>query len=397
MAKKRITLFCSSYPPETGAAPGRMYQLSKTLQENGYEVSVITAMPNYPTGKIFPAYSGKLVYKENIDGIKITRVWLIPTNSSFKMKRLLSLLSYCFSLIFVSSYYLFKSKPDIIFVSSPPFATGAIGTLLSKCTKAKIVLNVSDLWPKTAFDLGFFKEGFLYNFLLRRERKMYARADAFSVQSNEIATHIRQHEPGKKIFVYRNLQPAIPKAYTARPEGKRKIIYAGLLGIAQGVFNIISRINFAEWGTELHLYGAGNELDKITAWIKENPANGVVYMGSVPAKEIPEIAAGFHAMLIPLSTTIEGAVPSKIFNAMVNGLPVLFSGNGEAADIVGQNKTGLVSPAGDINALKLNIEKLVQMSPEDYETMRQNCLSCSENEFSKTKQDIAFMQFLSDM
>lgn len=394
MVQKRITLLCSSFPPETGAAPGRMYHLALMLQSKGYAVTVICAMPNYPTGKVFDAYKYKLVHRESIEGIIVIRTWLIPTHSSNKIKRAISLLSYTCSLLTLGFWQLYKSKPGLIIASSPPFTTGYTGMLLGRFTKAKCILNISDLWPQTAFELGFLKQGRLYNFLLATEQKMYRRADAFSVQSEQIKKHIRKQETLKNVFIYRNLQPSNKYAEMQRPEGKRIIVYAGLLGIAQGVFEIITSINFAASGTELHVYGQGNELDKIKVWIAAHPQNGVYYHGSVAAAEMPQLLTRYHAMLVPLRIGIEGAVPSKIFNAIANGLPVIFSGNGEAADIVARTGTGFVTVAGDYKSLEKSIVTLVSLEDNDYELMRSNCLAAQAGEFNKLVQDEQFVQFI---
>ena len=395
--KKNISLLCSSFPPETGAAPSRMYHLAKMLLQQGYCVTVITAMPNYPTGKIFPKYKKKYIVEENIEGIRVLRIWLIPTNSSSKIKRAISLLSYSFSLLFMASRFLKKSNPKIVIISSPPFVTGYFGTKIAKRIGAKVVLNVSDLWPQSAQDLGFIKEGFLLNYLQQKEQKMYARADAFSVQSLSIAKHIQALGNHQSLFIYRNLQPAISEASQPRPSGKRKIVYAGLLGIAQGVYDIIRSVNFAELGTELHLYGQGFELEKIRTFLLQKPNNGVFYHGSIPASDVPQMLTQFHAMLVPLSATIEGAVPSKIFNAFANGLPILFCGSGEAAQIILDTQTGFVSDVQDFDGLKSNIEKFILLPEEAYTKLRNNCLSCSTNEYSKENQDKRFIEFLNKL
>jgi glycosyltransferase involved in cell wall biosynthesis len=395
--KKRITLLCSSFPPETGAAPVRMFHLAKVLLQSNYEVTVICAMPNYPTGSIFPDYKGKIIVKENFHGINVIRAWLIPTNSSNKWKRALSLFSYTVSLYLLAGRQFRSSNPDLIIVSSPPFVTGYFGLRIAKRSKAKVILNVSDLWPQSAHDLGFIKEGRFYRFLQRLEQTMYRMADAFTVQSLTIKKHIEQSGNKQVSFVYRNLQPNSIEAKMSRPEGKRKIVYAGLLGIAQGVLGILEAIDFAALGTELHIYGQGFQQAKIIEWIDNHPERGICYMGSLPAESIPSMLSGYHAMLIPLSTSIHGAVPSKIFNAMANGLPVLFSGEGEAAEIVQSNKIGFVSSSGDTIQLSRNIAQLMMMPDEVYEAMRNNCIKCSEMIFNKERQDEDFLNFLASV
>lgn len=394
MTNRRITLLCSSYPPEIGAAPSRMFHLANMLQAKGNEVTVITAMPNYPTGKIFRGYKRKIYHQEQQNGIRIFRSWLIPSNSKNPFKRTLSMLSYASSLFTIALPKILSSKPEIIIVSSPPFVTGYIGTILSKFTKAKIVLNISDLWPLSATALGAIQKGRLYHFLCDREKSMYQRADAISVQSEEIKQYISAIVPNKKIMCYRNVQPPIEQAATERLPGKRKIVYAGLLGIAQGVYDICRAIDFSQIDTELHIYGEGNEKENIEAFIAQNKNRGIFYHGRVPANEMPGIMTQYHVVLIPLKTSIYGAVPSKIFNAMANGLPILFSGNGEGAEIVRQQHIGLTNAAGDYSVLQHNIERMMQLDNTLYNTMRDNCLKCATNEFNKSNQDNAFIEFL---
>jgi hypothetical protein len=392
--QKNITLLCSSFPPEIGAAPSRMYHLAKMLTQQGYCVSVIAGMPNYPSGKILNQYKGKFTVAEQVEGINVWRTWLIPTHSSSKTKRLISLLSYSCSLLFVAYGLMRKANPNIVIVSSPPFVSGFIGTKMAKRIGAKIILNVSDLWPQSAKDLGFIQDGLFLKYLQQKEQAMYARADAFSVQSLTIAAHIKNLGHTQPLFVYRNLQPSIQQADQSRPAGKRKLVYAGLLGIAQGVFDIINAINFAELDTELHLYGQGFELEKIISFISQNPDNGVFYHGSIPAEEIPNSLTQYHAMLVPLSSSIKGAVPSKIFNAFANGLPIIFCGDGEAAQIISETQTGFISHIQDFDGLKNNIRKFTLLSEESYRQLRNNCLACHNNEYNKERQDKSFIEFL---
>ncbi|MDI9319763.1 MAG: glycosyltransferase family 4 protein [Phycisphaerales bacterium] len=393
---KRITIICSSYPPETGAAPTRIFHLANMLRNKGNEVTVITSMPNYPTGKIFTDYRKKIISQEQLNGIRVFRTTLIPTNSSNKIKRIISGLSYASSFVCLALPKIIRSKPQLLVISSPPFITGYLGTFLGSFTHARVLLNISDLWPSSALDLGFVRKGFLYRILLRLEQKMYERSDFFSAQSEEIKNHLLHTQCDKNVFVYRNLQPNSLYANMDRPVGKRKIVYAGLLGIAQGVLNIISKVDFGSLNTELHIYGQGFELAKIKEWIAVHPNAAVYYHGSAPSHQIPKILRQYHAMLIPLSSEIHGAVPSKIFNAIANGLPILYCGSGEGTEIIRQNKIGFVAQPGDAIALQQNIGRLISLTEDDYQSMRNCCIHLSQNEFDKAKQDGQFISFLED-
>jgi glycosyltransferase involved in cell wall biosynthesis len=390
-----VTIICNSYPPEKGAAPTRIYNLAKMLQDHGYHVEVVTAMPNYPTGRIFPGYRNKLSIKEEIEGIQITRLWLYPSNSKTPISRIASMLSQSLILYFVGLPSLTRKKPDIIIVSTPPILLGYNGILIAKYLKAKAVLNVSDIWPLSALELGAVEQGKFYRMLERVEKSMYKLADVCVGQSQEILDRIESVLPGqKKQFLYRNLQELSEYASTERPGRKKKIVYAGMLGIAQGVLEICHRINFQEIGVELHIYGDGIEKQQIVDLITENPDRGIFYHNSIPGKEVPKMLSTFHATLVPLKTMIHGAVPSKIFMAMANAIPVFFSAAGEGADIVKKSGIGWVNSPGDYQALENNIRTFVSLSNDEYEEIRKKCVLLMKTEYSKSEQDKEFDRFL---
>lgn len=394
MAKK-ITIICNSYPPEKGAAPTRIHNLAKMLTGLGHSVEVITCMPNYPMGRIFPSFRGKLFQKEKANDIKINRLWLYPSNSKNPLKRIASMFSYTFSLYFFALPKLFVQRPDMVIVSSPPFLSAYAGIVISRIIGSKAVLNVSDLWPLSALELGAIKKGLMYRFLEMIERRMYNLSEAYIGQSDEILEHIRGTlKKSKKAFLYRNLQETSPYIHKPRPGGKKRIVYAGLLGVAQGVYDVCANINFSKLNVEFHIYGDGNERTKIEKLIADNPDRGIFYHNSIPSSEMPRMLSDFHATLVPLKTDLQGAVPSKIFMAMANAIPVFFSGSGEGARIVKDGKIGWVSAPADFDALEQNILKLVVMSDRDYDQMRTNCKLMRKIRFNKETQDAAFDLFL---
>ncbi len=393
-----ITILCNSFPPETGAGPTRIYNLAQMLHQRGYKVEVITSMPNYPTGKIFPGYRNKIVQKEIMDGVLVRRIWQFPSNSKLAFKRIVSMLSQTTAMYMLALPYLLKKKPSIILVSSPPILLGYAGVIISKITGSKSVLNISDLWPLSALELGYIQKGSFYRLLEGIEKRMYKLSDAVVGQSNEILEHIKgKSTSDKNNFLYRNLQENNLQPSEINPSGKKKIVYAGMLGIAQGVLNMIQAINFTELNVELHIYGEGFEKPEIIAFIQNNPNNGVVYHDSIPGKAIPEMLRQYHATLIPLTSIIHGAVPSKIFMAISNGLPVLFSGGGEGAQIVIDGKIGWVNKPSDFEGLKHNIKTFSKISETEYQQLKNNCWSLTKDLFNKEKQDQAFDLFLQQL
>lgn len=288
--------------------------------------------------------------------------------------------------------FIFKSKKikkaDWVIIQSPPLPVSFSATVLfKKIFNKKVALNVSDLWPLSALELGAMKKGRLYNLLEKIERFNYKNTDLIIGQSDEILEHIRGIV-SKKDFLYRN----IPNATLVQPLSQEqkgdsfKIVYAGLLGVAQGIYNIIENIDFGKLGVEFHIYGNGNEKDKIIDFIEKNPTSNVFYNGTLSKTELSNKLITYHAALVPLVNNIKGAVPSKIFELMHLGIPLLFCGGGEGAKIVDKYKIGFTSPPSNYNALSSSILKMKDLRSEEYEELKKTCLSVALEDFNFEKQ-----------
>lgn len=395
---KRITIITSAYPPEKGAAPTRVYNLAQTLLRAGHDVAVITAMPNYPTGKIFPGYQNKWRMQELVDGVHVYRTWLYPSNARNIFKRAASLCTYTTSTGSFIYSYLKKQKPDIVIVNTPPLLSGYISIVLAKRAGCKTILNVSDLWPLSALELGAIKRGTTYKLLEHMERAMYQSANAIVGQSKEILAHIRQFVPDHQSFLYYNLQSAPhADAIPDKTGGRRKIVYAGLLGIAQGVYDICQQIDFAKLNVEFHIYGDGFEKEKIVGFINAHLERGIYYHESIPSAEVPAMLRHYHATLIPLRTNIHGALPSKVFMAVANELPVFFSGSGEGAGLIHTHRLGWVNAPEDYQTLAANIAAFSSLPLAEYNLILHTCRECARSLFNKTVQDASFLQFIENI
>jgi glycosyltransferase involved in cell wall biosynthesis len=355
----KIVILTQYYQPEMGAPQSRLYELATGLQKLGWEVSVVTAMPNYPTGKIFKEYKGHFSVIEVAAGIKIKRLWLYASNSSSTFPRIVSMLSFSFTALF-ATFFIRRQKADFLLVESPPLTVAFSGWLLSKLAGCRLLLNVSDLWPLSAKELGAISDGTAYRMLEKLEKFLYRKAEVSIGQSQEIVDHIA-NKGGANVYLFRNgvdihrFKVAVKKENAGTP----RLIYAGLLGVAQGVLAICRGIDFKALGVEFHVYGNGAERQELETFLAEHPGKNIILHQPVGRNEIPALLQGFDGTIIPLVRNIYGAVPSKIYEAMAAGLPVLFSGEGEGAAIITKYEVGLVSPAGEMEMLKQNIAKLM--------------------------------------
>ncbi|MGA8206139.1 MAG: glycosyltransferase family 4 protein, partial [Woeseiaceae bacterium] len=178
----KIAIICPQYPPEKGAAASRMSNLAAGLRARKMNVRVITALPNYPTGKIFPNYRRRLWCSETIDGIRVTRLWLYPSNSASAFKRILNMVSLSVTLLGALPS-LYRSRPDTVILNSPPLPFALCGLMLARLVGAYSVMNISDIWPQSALDLGAIRKGRLYSMLERIEHYIYRKSDAVTAQS----------------------------------------------------------------------------------------------------------------------------------------------------------------------------------------------------------------------
>ena len=148
----KLLILTQYYPPETGAPQNRLHELAIRLKKLGIEIDVLTAMPNYPKMEIFESYAGKKYHSEVIDGIQVYRSSIYVNKSAKISSRLRNYFSFVWSSFFVGWKKL--PKYDYIMFESPPLFLGMSGYLLAKIKGAKLIMNVSDLWPESAEKLG---------------------------------------------------------------------------------------------------------------------------------------------------------------------------------------------------------------------------------------------------
>ena len=395
MARQRITIISIYYPPEQGAAASRIAKLASGLLARNVDVNVVTALPNYPKGRIFSNYRGKIAVSEVLEGIPIRRYWLYASNSKSKIKRILNMISFS-AMLLLAFPHLRRMRPEMIIVNSPPLLVGFAGVTLARILRTSIIANISDIWPMSALELGALHRGRFYSLLERIEGYIYRHSDAILTQSTETLDHIVERCPGTKAFLYRNLDYKSDYIDNYPPMHDRplRLVYAGLLGVAQGVYDLCRSIDFPSLGAELHLYGNGNERADLVRYIEETPGCGIYLHDMVRKEEMPALLSQYHATIVPLKTDIRGAFPSKIYMAIAAALPVFFCGSGEGAKFVNDTRVGWVSPPGDYDGLRDNIEILDAMSNQDYDLLRKHIKSLATGTFDPDEQLDHLIEFI---
>jgi len=388
-----ILIISNYYEPELGAAPKRISAMAQGFVERGYSVRVLCPMPNYPKGKVFDGYRNKFKVREYINDVCVDRLFIYPSKSQKSFVRLLSMLSFSISLaLYMPFQKLGRTK--LILIQSPPLFVSFTAVLFSNLFfKKKVCLNVSDLWPQSAIELNVLKPGRMHDILLYLEAYIYEHSDLVLGQSKEILEHIVTKVEKPK-FLYRNL-PSLGLTNLSRGslDGMNKVVYAGLLGYAQGVFELCKRIDFKSIGLEFHVYGMGMEEEQIKNFCETNPDCSVFFHGAYHPDELKQIYSDVLVALVPLSNRIKGAVPSKIFELIQHEVPIIFSGGGEGADIVNAYNLGLTVPPSDVRGITESLEVFRSCNQDEYDALIKSIQTAKSNDFNFNSQFNGLIDF----
>jgi len=367
----KFLILSQYYPPETGAPQNRLHSLALNLVKNGCEVEVLTAMPNYPKMEIFDNYKGLSYFNENIDGIKVHRSKIYVSKSKGVLKRLLNYFSFVFSSIRVSNKL---SKTDYVICESPPLFLGISALFISKKLKAKLIFNVSDLWPESAEKLDIVSNKFFLNLAYKLEEYLYKKSFLVTGQTQGIEANINNRFPNvptlwqpngidKEVYDVSENKDWI-KEYAL--EGKSIYVYAGIIGHAQGL-DIIIKAKSWLINNEFELsrkvafviIGDGPDKQRLLALNKELKTN-IIFIPNTPKIEVLKMLKSCHGYIVPLKKLdlFLGAIPSKIFDALALSKPILLGVAGEAKSLfIDQGQSGIYfEPENEISFAKALVD-----------------------------------------
>jgi glycosyltransferase involved in cell wall biosynthesis len=369
------------------------------------EVTILTAMPNYPAMQVHQEYKGKWFTKEVIDDIPVYRSWIYVRKTNSIVLRLLNYFSFVFTSIF-SGLFLIK-KHDFIICESPPLFLGISALTIKLLRRSKIVFNVSDLWPESAEKLGIVKNKFFLKLSHWLEAWLYKRSALVSGQTQGIVKSISSRFPKVKTFwlpngIDNNQYDENKVTYDWRSKNGFKksdfiVLYAGILGYAQGLEVILkaaAKIN--NDAIKFVLVGDGPQKDYLYSLKEKLQLHNVFFFGNQPASEMPNIISAPDAAIVPLKNIplFKGAIPSKIFESIAFGKPILLGVDGEARELfIDEGKCGLFFKPEDERALANGIIELKENAKLRSE-LGKNGISYVEEKFNRQKIATAFYQEL---
>lgn len=385
----RLLIISQYFPPEMGATQTRLFELASRLRKLGFKITVLTGMPNYPTGRIFSDYRWKIRMTENIDGIKVVRTCLYPSKSRRLLPRLLSYISFALSCLILGVWGL--GKQDVVLIDTPPPFHVPSSLIITRLTTGKPVMMVADIWPDIIIRMGHLSaEGLSVRAMLFLERFCYNHTYAVALTNPAARDQIRQRFPHlENVTVISNgvdvdmFRPDLRSESARREFGAGPddflIGYCGLHGLAQGLEVILEAAASLSDRPQIKfvMIGDGPTKEQLVRKAKEMKLSNVTFYDRRPKSEMPEIVASLDASLVTLAGRFPGTMPSKVYEAMASGTPPIVTKGCEAESLVDQYNAGRCCEPGDADEMATAILELAS-DARLFNEIRANCIQVAK-------------------
>jgi glycosyltransferase involved in cell wall biosynthesis len=367
----RILYFTQYFPPEVGATQTRAFEMSRYLASQGHHVTVVTEVPNHPSGIIPPSYRGRLSERRTEHGVDVFRLWVWTSPEKTFATRMRFYLSYMGMAALVGS--LVRGRYDLVYATSPPLFVGAAGLVASLMRRVPLVFEVRDLWPESAVALGELSSRKAIRAAEMLERRLYARARRIVTVTQGIRARLieRGISPDKLALIPNgaNIELFRPDPQGAARlrrelglEGAFVVLYAGIHGIAQGLEILLEAANLLrdEPGIQFVMLGEGPRKAALLQQCEALGLTNLRMLPEVPATAMPAYLSMADCAIVPLKNepVFASALPSKMFEAWACGTAVVLSVAGEAVDVLNEAGGGVAVQPENPRLLAQAIEHL---------------------------------------
>jgi glycosyltransferase involved in cell wall biosynthesis len=385
-----ILFLSDNFPPEVNAPASRTFEHCREWVRTGHQVTVLTCVPNFPQGKVYKGYRNRIWQSEMTSGIRTVRVWSFITANEGFLPRTFDYVSYMVSAIAAAP---FLRGADIVVATSPQFFTAIAGYIVSRMKRIPFVFELRDLWPESIKAVGAMQNGFLLKTLESLEMFLYRKADLIVPNTHSFKEILQKRGiDGAKIHVVTNgvdltrFSPMRKDAGLAARyglEGKFVAGYIGTVGMAHALDTLLEAAAnleaFANRGRfHLILLGDGAQKQELQAKARSMQLSNVTFIDSVPKSEVVRYWSLLDVSINHLRRTelFTNVIPSKMFEAMAMGIPILHGVRGESARIVETEGVGLLFEPE--NAAELT-EAILRLESDRacYDTLKKACLSAA--------------------
>lgn len=359
----KILIISHYFPPEIGAPSARLFEMARYWVAEGHEVTVLTAFPNHPTGIIPEGYRGKKSMIEHMEGIKVIRSYVYATPNEGFVKKTLGHISFMFSSVFQSFFK--AGKPDVVIVSSPTFFSMFSASFYSVFKRAKLVLDIRDLWPAAIVELGVLKNKFVIGILEFFEKSFYKQASKIVVVTNSFKDNLVERGfPQDKIKVITNGvdDNLFNFNQKARIDLREKLgigpsefvgLYIGAHGLSQSL-HILLDVAADLPNIKFLFVGEGAEKKKLLQIKSDKNLNNVLFVEGQPKHIISDYYSLSDVCFVPLRDVelFKTFIPSKMFEIMSNSRPIIASLEGESAGILKKSNSAIITKPENVEEIK---------------------------------------------
>lgn len=377
----RIAILTLNYYPEPDQ---RMHILASGLVARGHQVVVLTAFPNYPTGTIYPGYRQRLWCREDIDGVEVIRLPLIPDHSNSPLRRAISYFSFTISASLLGIFFL--GNVDILIVYHPPATLAIPAWIFHSLRHTPFIFEVQDMWPDILKSTEMLRSPFLLKIVESLMMFAYLRATMIIVVT-----------PGyRDLLISRGVSPdkirlalnwayegdfVVPPYDTALAEQLGieqglNVVYAGNFGPAQGLSNILEAAQLLrdEPNIQFVLVGDGVTRPQIEEEVRLLNLNNVKLIPPLPISQIPRLYSISQAMLIHLGDDPLYAItiPGKAQSYLASGRPIIVAVKGDTAELILRAGAGVTAEPMNPTSLASAVANLAAMTEADRASMGVN-------------------------
>lgn len=376
----KILVICQYYYPEQF----RINDICETLVKKGNEVTVLTGLPNYPTGKISKEYRFFRKRKENVNGVNIIRSFEVARRKGF-IFRILNYMSYALS---ASLRALFIKKDfDIIYVYQlSPILMAIPGIVYKRKNHKKMILYCLDLWPDSIKSFGIQNGSIVYKIIEKISKKIYNCADKVLISSKMFETEIEsknniEYLPQYAEEIFSKKEKIEQKEYN--------FVFAGNIGKAQSIETIIKAASELkdDSNIKIHIIGDGSALEEMKELAKDLDTTNVIFHGRKNISEMQKYYNLADAMLVTLTKDefASKTLPGKVQACMATSNPIIAAADGETKRVIEESESGYCVPAEDYKKLAIKIREFVNLDEEEKRKMEDNSFEYYNKNFKKDK------------
>jgi glycosyltransferase involved in cell wall biosynthesis len=348
----RILFLTHYFPPEVNAPASRTFEHCKHWVSQGHEVTVVTCVPNHPSGKVYTGYKSRFLQQEKRAGIRVLRVWTYVTPNKGFLKRTINYLTYLIMTILIIPLI---PKFDVVISTSPQFFCGLAGYFVSRLKRIPWILEIRDLWPESILAVGAVKNSLIIRLLEWMEMFAYRKAEKIVSLTDAFRNYMTgKGIPPEKVDVVKNgvdlsLFRLLPRDNPVAEElglnGKFVVSYFGTLGMAHGLDTVLNAAkNLRDQKNIIFvLAGDGAERQRLVALKSEMRLTNVIMLDLVAKEKMPFLLASSDACMVLLrkKELFKTVIPSKMFEVMAMERPIILGVDGESKQIIEVGNCGI--------------------------------------------------------